>query len=88
MAASAAARTRSSYDRDKYNRLRARRGPVCALMAIAHKLLVAALHLLITGETFRDLGEGHLDQIARKRAVSRLVQRLSGDDVTLAPKAA
>jgi transposase len=34
-AASAAVRTRGSYYRDKYNRLRARRGPVRALMAIA-----------------------------------------------------
>jgi transposase len=59
-------------------------------MAIAHKLLVAAFHLLTTGESFRDLGEGHLDQIARKRSVHKLVQRLSnlGYDVTLAPKAA
>jgi transposase len=89
-AASAAVRTKGSYYRDKYNRLRARRGPVRALMAIAHKLLVAAFHLLTTGESFRDLGEGYLDQIARKRSVRKLVQRLSnlGYDVTLAPKAA
>jgi transposase len=89
-AASAAVRTKGSYYRDKYHRLRARRGPVRAVMAIAHKLLVAAFHLLTTGESFRDLGEGHLDQIARKRSVHKLVQRLSnlGYDVTLAPKAA
>ena len=61
-AASAAVQTKGSYYRDKYNRLRARRGPVRALMAIAHKLLIAAFHMLTTGEAFRDLGEGYLDQ--------------------------
>jgi transposase len=89
-AASAAVRTKGSYYRDKYNRLRARRGPVRALMAIAHKLLLAAFHMLATGEGFRDLGESHLDQVARKRSTAKLVQRLSnlGYDVTLMPKAA
>ena len=89
-AASAAVRTKGSYYRDKYNRLRARRGPVRALMAIAHKLLLAAFHMLATGEGFRDLGESHRDQVARKRSTTKLVQRLRGlgYDVTLVPKAA
>jgi hypothetical protein len=51
-AASAAVRTKGSYYRDKYNRLRARRGPVRALMAIAHKLLVAASHMLVSCTRF------------------------------------
>ena len=89
-AASAAVRTKGSYYRDKYHRLRARRGLVRALLAIAHKLLIAAFHLLATGESFRDLGEGYLDQITRKRSTARLVQRLSslGYEVMLVPKAA
>ncbi len=76
-AASAAVQTKGSYYRDKYNRLRARRGPVRAIMAIAYKLLVAAFHMLSTGEDFRDLGEGYLDQVARKRSTTKLVQCLS-----------
>jgi len=89
-AASAAVRTKGSYYRDKYNRLRARRGPVRAIMAVAHKLLIAAFHMLSTGEAFRDLGESYLDQVARKRSTTKLVQRLSnlGYDVMLVPKAA
>ena len=89
-AASAAVRTKGSYYRDKYSRLRARRGPVRALMAIAHKLLVAAFHMLATGEAFRDLGEGYLDQVTRRRSTAKLIQRLSnlGYEVTLVPKAA
>src|SRR5919205_1102124 len=73
-AASAAVKTKGSYYRDKYNRLRARRGPVRALLAIAHKLLIAACHMLATGEDFRDLGGSYLDQIARKRSTAKLVQ--------------
>ena len=89
-AASAAVWTKGSYYRDKYNRLRAHRGPVRALMAVAHKPLLAAVHMLSTGEAFRDLGEGYLDQVARKCSTTKLVQRLSnlGHDVMLAPKAA
>jgi len=89
-AASAAVRTKGSYYRDKYNRLRARRGSVRAIMAVAHKLLIAAFHMLSTGEAFRDLGQSYLDQVARKRSTSKLVQRLSnlGYDVMLVPKAA
>ena len=89
-AASAAVKTKGSYYRDKYNRLRARRGPVRAIMAIAHKLLLAAFHMLSTGEAFRDLGESYLDQVARKRSTTKLVQRLNslGYDVMLVPKAA
>jgi transposase len=89
-AASAAVKTKGSYYRDKYNRLRARRGPVRALIAIAHKLLVAVFHMLATGEDFRELGEGYLDQVARKRSTAKLVQRLTnlGYEVMLVPKAA
>jgi transposase len=89
-AATAAVRTKGSYYRDKYNRLRARRGPVRALMAIAHKLLIAAFHMLATGSPYRELGEAYLDRTARKRSTAKLVQRLSnlGYDVTLVPRAA
>ena len=76
-AASAAVRTKGSYYRDQYNRLRARRGPVRAIVATAHKLLIAAFHMLGTGGAFRGLGESYLDQAARKRPPAKLVQRLS-----------
>ena len=65
-AASAAARTKGSHYRGKHSRLRVRRGPVRAIMAIAHELLIPAFHTLGTGEAFRDPGESCLDQVARK----------------------
>jgi transposase len=89
-AASAAVKTKGSYYRDKYHRLRTRRGPVRALVAVAHKLLVAAFHMLRTGSPFRELGEDFLDRVSRKRSTTKLVRRLAalGYDVLLVPKAA
>ena len=74
----------------KYNRLCAHRGPIRALLAIAHKLLIAAFHLLATGEPLRDLGKGYLDQISGRRLAAKLVQSLNnlGYEVMLVPKAA
>jgi transposase len=89
-AASAAVKTKGSYYKDKYHRLRARRGPVRALLAIAHKLLIAVYHLLSSGEDFQELGETFLDRQARKRSTTKLVGRLNslGYEVVLIPKAA
>ena len=62
-AAVSASRTRGSYLKDKYHRLKARRGAMRAALAIAHKILVAAYHMLAAGIDYRDLGEAYLDQI-------------------------
>src|SRR5664279_3411063 len=48
-AAVSASRTRGSYLKDKYHRLKARRGAMRAALAIAHKILVAAYHMLAAG---------------------------------------
>jgi transposase len=84
-AAIAAARTKDSYFRTKYYRLRARRGAKRAAMAIAHKLLIVAYHLLATGEPYRDLGLSYLDKLDRKHNTNKLVRRLErmGYRVTL-----
>jgi transposase len=80
-------RKKGSYYKDKYHRLRARRGRMRALLAIAHKILIAAFHLLANGGPFRELGEAFLDQQARQRTTRNLVRRLSslGYEVLLRP---
>jgi len=45
-------------------------------MAIAHKILVAAYHMLANGSDYRDLGEAYLDRIGRRAATHSLVRRL------------
>ena len=55
-----AIRKKGSYYKDKFHRLKARREPKKALVAIAHRLLKAIYHIIKTGEEFRDLGENYL----------------------------
>ena len=88
-AAIGASRRKGSYYKDKYHRLKARRGHLRAAIAIAHKILVAAYHMLATGAPFRDLGEAYLDQQARRRTTANLIRRLNtlGYDVMLQPRA-
>ena len=88
-AAVSASRTRGSYLKDKYHRLKARRGPMRAALAIAHKILVAAYHMLAKGIAYQDLGETYLDQIRQTRTVANLKRRIErlGYQVTLEPKA-
>jgi hypothetical protein len=50
---------------------------VRAAIAIAHKILVAAYHMLASGAPFRDLGEAFLDQQTRKRTTANLIRRLN-----------
>src|SRR3954466_7170803 len=89
-AAVCAARTKGSYYKDKYHRLKARRGAQRATMAIAHKILVAVFHMLAKSIPFKELGEAFLDQQAAKRTTTNLVRRLNnlGYDVLLRPKVA
>ena len=89
-AAVCAARTKGSYYKDKYHRLKARRGSQRAAMAIAHKILVAVFHMFAKTVPFKELGEAFLDQQARTRTTTNLVRRLNnlGYDVLLRPKVA
>src|ERR687883_277200 len=75
-AAIAAARTKGSYLKDKFYRLKARRGGLRAALAIAHKIVVAAYYMLAGGVVYRDLGEAYLDQIGERRTVANLQRRL------------
>ena len=60
-----------------------------AALAIAHKILVAAYHMLAAGIDYRDLGEAYLDQIGQTRTVANLKRRIErlGYQVSLEPKA-
>ncbi len=84
-AAVCASKKKGSYFKDKYWRLKARRGPKRAAMAIAHKILVAAYNMLREGIDYNDLGEHYLDQLAPERAKFGAIKRLEqlGYRVTL-----
>jgi transposase len=72
----AATRKNGSYLKDKYHRLKARRGAMRALFAIAHKLTRAVYRVLLSREPYRDLGAGYLDRTNAATVAKRLVARL------------
>ena len=86
----AAVRKKGSYFRDKYYRLKARRGSKRAALAIGHKILIAAYHILADGRPYRDLGGGYLDSLHKVRTSRHLVRRLEalGFRVQVEPSAA
>jgi transposase len=76
-AAWAAARTKSSYERALYFRLKSRRGAGKAVIAVAASILGAAYHVLRDGVVYRDLGAAHFDRLDRDRIKNSLVRRLN-----------
>jgi transposase len=90
MAATAAGRSKATYLADKYRRLKSRRGAMRAAVAIGHKILVAAYHMLATGSDYKELGTGYLDQLNSQRSAGNMVRRLRqlGYDVQITLKAA
>ena len=86
-AAAAASHAKGTYLKDKYWRLKARRGPARAAMAIAHKILVAAYHMLSRAVDDKELGTAFLDQasaLVTKRGLVKRLERL-GYTVSLQP---
>jgi transposase len=84
-AATAAARTKGSYLRDKFYRLKARRGYKRAVVAVAHKILVAIYHMLSHQVGYNELGDLYLDKLNKHHVTRNLVRRLErlGYTVTL-----
>jgi transposase len=90
-AAHAAARSKDTYLASQYHRIRGRRGPAKAAVAVGHSILVISWHLLSTGETYNDLGGDYFDKRRTSTAHQRrLIGQLQamGLDVTVTPKAA
>jgi transposase len=87
-AAHNASRKKGSYLKDKFFRIKARRGYLRAAVAIGHKILKAIYVMLSTGVEYKDLGEAYLDAIDAQRVKNNLVRRLErlGYEVTIAPR--
>jgi transposase len=82
-----AVRKKDSYLYAQYHRIRARRGPKKAIVAVAASILTAIYHMLKDGTMYHDLGPNHFDARAKERHKNRLVKRLAdlGYAVELAP---
>ena len=72
-----AVRTKNSYLQAQFFRLKSRRGPKKAIVAVAASMLTSAYHMLRNDADYRDLGPDHFDALDNKRSVGRLVRRLN-----------
>jgi transposase len=72
----AAKRTKDSYLRAQFLRLRSRRGPQKAICAVAASILTAAYHMLKDGTLYQDLGADHFVRRSTITHAQRLVKRL------------
>lgn len=81
-------RTKGTYLRDKFYRLKARRGYKRAAVAIAHKILVSIYHMFSQQVSYNDRGDLYLDKLNKNHLTRNLVHRLArlGYSVTLAPQ--
>jgi len=89
-AANSAAKAKGTYLRDKFYRLKARRGYKRAAVAVGHKILVAIYHILSHQVCYNELGDVYLDNLNKHHVTRNLVNRLErlGYAVTLQRKAA
>ena len=85
-----ASRTKGTYLRDKYHRLAGRRGKKKAVIAIGHKILVMAYHILKDKVGYKELGADYLDMRNKDKVkmyhMNKLIQL--GFDVSLVEQAA
>jgi transposase len=72
----AAARTKNTYLQAQFLRIKARRGPRKAVVAVAASILTAAYHMLRDELDYRDLGPSHLGRRDSARVAARLARRI------------
>jgi len=90
IAAMSAARSNGTYLSAKYRRIAARRGPMKAIVAVEHAMLIAIWNMLSTGAFYSDPGHDFYARLNPDKAKSRAIDQLRkmGYAVTLNPLAA
>ena len=83
----AAIKKKDSYFKDKYYRLKARRGAKRAIVAIAHRILLGIYHVIKDGANFRDLGGDYLTLRNKSQKVSHLRKQALSLGFDLVPQA-
>lgn len=89
-AAWCAQRANGTYMQAHYRRIRSRRGPKKAAVAVAHSLFVRCFMLVATGAEYHELGPTYFDERRKETLTRRLVGKLKdlGYDVSLTTNAA
>ena len=86
----AAVKKKDSYLQAQFHRIKARRGPKKAIMAVAASMLTAIYHMLKDGTMYQDLGRNYFDRRSTEQQKKRLIKRLAdlGYAAALTPLAA
>ncbi len=82
----AATRTKKTYLRSKYDSLVGRRGKKRALVAVGHKILIAAYFILKDKVAYKELGETHLQELKKEKQINRHLKLLKELGVNLEVK--
>lgn len=83
-----AARKKNSYFHAQFLRLKSRRGPKKAILAVAASMLTDVYYMLRDGVEFHDLGDQYFVQRDKERLTNRLLKRLRDLGVQVEVKAA
>lgn len=86
-AAHAAVKVKDAHLAAVYHRLVVKRGTQKAILAVAHRLLVAVYHMLKTREPYREIGAAPQSEPAKRKLVERMQRRIEklGYEVTVKP---
>jgi transposase len=89
IAALSAARSKNTYFSAKYKRIATRRGPMRAIVAVEHAMVIAAWNLLVNGDLYRDPGANYYTAHQPAKTKARAINQLQslGFKVTLEPLA-
>jgi transposase len=87
IAALSAARSKDTYFAAKFRRIASRRGPMKALVALEHAMLIAIWNMVNTGSYFTDPGGDFYSRLDPDKAKNRAISQLKrmGYAVTLDP---
>jgi hypothetical protein len=72
----AATRTKGTYLRSKYDSLVVRRGKKRALIAVGHKILIAAYFILKDKVEYKELGYEYLQSLKKDKKINRHIKIL------------
>lgn len=84
----ATTRTKGTYLRSKYDSLVGRRGKKRAIVAVAHKILIATYFILKNKEAYKELGDNYLVNMTKEKQIKRHLQQLRELGVNVSQKAA
>ena len=73
----AAVRKKDSYLQAQFYRIKARRGPKKAIMAVVASILTAIYHMLKDGTMYKDLGSNHFNRRSTDQQKTHLIKRLA-----------